>query len=107
MDDLTKIIMKKVVRLEKKRVTVWILSLIVIILSLVIIGGVVLREIGDSGVQDLVAVVGEDFKVVGIIWQEIPKEKLFVFSVFLVAVGMMWKGWPVIRQKVEYLTKLK
>lgn len=111
--NLTNKVMRRIAEFEKRRIIIWGLSLVVIGLSLVVIGSVWLggagREIVELGTHELVIGLAEDFGVIWVIWEELPKDKLLYGLLAGGLVGLIiWefgRRWLGIKRKMRDLTK--
>jgi len=121
--DLTKNVMEKVTRYEKRRIKYWLFKSIFILISLsgslLLLTWAFQKELLERKVLDLFYLVNEDKEIIlefwqdtlATIWEEIPQEIFFLLGlvsvIFIAFIIVIKKQLPVIRRKLSQLAKYR
>lgn len=113
MEDITKKVMNRVVGWERKRVVVMLVVAVGVLIILLVVGLIVVREVGERQISAELEILGEDWEVVRqfgaevvqTIWEELPRMKLGVILVVGIVGWGLGRKWPVVKKKISYLTK--
>lgn len=121
--NLTGGVMSKIVRLENRRVKLWVGVFLVILAGLLLVamvmGFLVWRAISERGTLDLLSLFLEDREIIGEFWQdtlttffeELPQRRILMTALAVgLAAGLILitrKSREVLRRKWEELRKLR
>lgn len=100
---------------ERKRIVVMLVMYAVVIAVFVIVGLVVIGEIRERQILAELSILREDWgviwqfggEVMQTVWEELPRVKLGAILVTGAVGWSLWRKWPVVREKIGYLTKYK
>lgn len=112
--DLTKSVMERIVRFEKKRTWLWIWRFVVgigiLVAAALTFFVFAVKDVRERDTLSLFSLFGEDTEIIrefwrdtlGIFWQELPREKLAIGGGFLIIVFAIF---VMNRKRIKFMVK--